>query len=77
MDQISPRHWSLTANDLSSFGRNGSNDVANVVFREYKNTGDGASGNRVSWAGQLSSAVTISSILGSNYASQGYYDANY
>lgn len=56
---------------------NGSSDVANVVFREYKNTGDGATGTRVSWAGQLSSAVTISSILGSNYASQGYYDASY
>ncbi|KAJ4419055.1 hypothetical protein N0V82_005178 [Gnomoniopsis sp. IMI 355080] len=56
---------------------NGSSDVQNVYFREYGNTGDGASGTRVAWAGKLGAAVSISSILGSDYASQGYYDASY
>lgn len=70
-------YGSLVTNHSSSFCRNGSSDVQNVYFREYGNTGDGASGTRVSWAGKLDAAVSISSILGSDYASQGYYDANY
>ncbi|ORY55291.1 family 8 carbohydrate esterase [Pseudomassariella vexata] len=56
---------------------NGDTDVDNVYYGEYANTGDGASGTRVSWAQKLSSAVSISTVLGSSYASQGYYDASY
>lgn len=57
--------------------RNGGTDTGNVYYREYANTGAGAAGTRVSWAGTLSSALTISSILGSDYSTQGYYDASY
>ncbi|KAH8678317.1 pectinesterase [Xylariales sp. PMI_506] len=56
---------------------NGSDDVANVYYAEYGNTGDGAEGPRVSWSYQLSSAVTMSTVLGSTYASQPWYDATY
>jgi pectinesterase len=35
------------------------------TFAEYKNTGAGASGTRPSFATQLSSAVSISTVLGS------------
>lgn len=67
--------WLLTTS--FSTRRNGGTDTGNVYYREYANTGAGASGTRVSWAGKLSSAVTISSILGSDYSTQGYYDAAY
>lgn len=46
-----------------------------VVFEEYDNTGDGASGTRASFASTLSSAVTIDTILGSDYAD--WVDADY
>lgn len=39
-----------------------------VTFGEYKNSGDGASGTRASFATKLSSAVSISTVLGSGYA---------
>lgn len=48
-----------------------------VLFGEYGNTGAGASGTRASFATKLGSAVSISSILGSGYASAAYYDASY
>jgi pectinesterase len=51
--------------------------TANVYYGEYANTGDGASGTRPTWVKKLSSAVGISTVLGSNYASQPYYDAAY
>ncbi|KAF3037675.1 hypothetical protein E8E12_007398 [Didymella heteroderae] len=38
-----------------------------VTFGEYGNTGDGASGTRASFAKKLSSAVSISTVLGSSY----------
>lgn len=57
--------------------RDSGTDTGNTYYREYANTGAGASGTRVSWAGTLSSALTISSILGSDYSTQGYYDAAY
>ncbi|KAF9695614.1 hypothetical protein EKO04_006300 [Ascochyta lentis] len=38
-----------------------------VTYGEYANTGDGASGTRASFAKKLSSAVSISTILGSSY----------
>ena len=54
----------------SSDARTGS-----VTFEEYGNTGTGASGTRASFSSKLSSAVTISSVLGSSYTS--WVDAAY
>ncbi|KAK7413842.1 hypothetical protein QQX98_007259 [Neonectria punicea] len=51
--------------------------TSNILFGEYSNTGTGASGTRASFATKLSSAVSISTILTSSYASKGYYDASY
>lgn len=48
-----------------------------VYFGEYSNSGDGASGTRASFATTLSSAVSIETILGDDYASAGYYDSSY
>lgn len=48
-----------------------------VLFGEYDSTGTGASGDRASFATTLTSAVNISTILGSNYASAKYYDSTY
>lgn len=48
-----------------------------VLFGEYNNSGKGASTSRADFATMLDSAVGISSILGSSYASAGYYDASY
>ncbi|KAH7165224.1 pectin lyase fold/virulence factor [Dactylonectria macrodidyma] len=42
----------------------GDNPTDNVYYGEFGNTGDGASGERVSFAQQLSSAVSIDDILG-------------
>ncbi|KAL1870175.1 hypothetical protein Daus18300_005239 [Diaporthe australafricana] len=39
-----------------------------VTFGEYGNTGTGASGTRASFSSKLSSALSISTILGSDYA---------
>ncbi|KAJ0118698.1 Pectinesterase [Diaporthe amygdali] len=39
-----------------------------VSFEEYSNTGDGAKGTRASFSTKLSSAITIATILGSDYA---------
>lgn len=47
----------------------------NVAFEEYDNSGDGASGTRASFATTLSSAVTIDTVLGSDYAD--WVDADY
>ncbi|KAF4464051.1 pectinesterase precursor [Fusarium albosuccineum] len=55
----------------------GDDRTSNVLFGEYSNTGSGASGNRASFSQKLSSAVSISTILTSSYASKGYYDASY
>ncbi|KAJ4370863.1 hypothetical protein N0V86_008556 [Didymella sp. IMI 355093] len=38
-----------------------------VTFGEYGNTGEGASGSRATFAKKLSSAVSISTVLGSSY----------
>jgi len=43
-------------------------NTEDVTFEEYGNTGTGASGTRASFATTLSSALTISTILGSDYA---------
>ncbi|KAI1073814.1 family 8 carbohydrate esterase [Whalleya microplaca] len=60
-----------------SIWNTGDERTGNVLFGEYKNSGDGASGTRASFATTLSSAVSIASILGSSYSSAGYYDASY
>lgn len=52
-------------------------NTGDVLFGEYDNSGDGASGTRASFAETLSSAVSINTILGSSYTSAGYYDASY
>jgi len=43
-------------------------NTEDVTFAEYGNTGAGASGTRASFASKLSSALTITTILGSDYA---------
>lgn len=49
-----------------------------VTFATYDNSGDGASDSySASFATTLSSAVSISAILGSGYTSAGYYDSAY
>lgn len=54
----------------------GDTRTANTAFGEYQNSGTGASGTRA-FSKSLSSAVSISTILTSSYASKGYYDASY
>ncbi|KAI0966921.1 family 8 carbohydrate esterase [Xylaria arbuscula] len=51
--------------------------TSDVYYAEYGNSGDGASGDRVSWETTLSSAVTEATVLGSDYASGAWYDASY
>ncbi|KAI0017402.1 pectinesterase [Xylariomycetidae sp. FL0641] len=66
---INAAGWSLWNDDP---------DVANVYYGEYDNSGAGAStSGRVSWSKQLSSAVSIDTVLGSGYASEAWYDASY
>lgn len=50
-------------------------NTADVLFEEYGNTGDGALGARASFSTKLGSALTISSVLGSSYAS--WVDTSY
>ncbi|KAH6648797.1 family 8 carbohydrate esterase [Truncatella angustata] len=56
---------------------NSDTDTSTVYYAEYNNSGDGATGTRVSWAKKLSSAVSMSTVLGSSYASQAWYDSSY
>jgi pectinesterase len=55
----------------------GDERTAHVTFGEYGNTGAGASGTRAKFSTKLSSPVAISAVLGSTYASLGFYDAAY
>jgi hypothetical protein len=50
-------------------------NTEDLTFQEYGNTGTGASGTRASFSTELSSAVTISTILGSTYT--GWVDTTY
>lgn len=50
-------------------------NTSDVTFEEYDNSGDGASGTRASFATTMSSALTIETILGSDYAD--WVDADY
>jgi len=48
------------------------------LFGEYDNAGAGASTTaRASFAEILTAGVSINTVLGSSYASAGYYDATY
>ncbi|KAH7379591.1 pectinesterase-like protein [Pyrenochaeta sp. MPI-SDFR-AT-0127] len=47
----------------------------NVVFAEYGNSGDGSKGTRASFSKKLSSAVAITTVLGSDYAN--WVDSSY
>lgn len=53
----------------------GDERTGHVTFQEYGNTGAGASGTRASFSSKISSALTISNILGSDYAS--WVDTSY
>ncbi|KAF2175141.1 carbohydrate esterase family 8 protein [Zopfia rhizophila CBS 207.26] len=55
----------------------GEENIDHVLFGEYGNTGTGASGTRASFATKLSAPVSISSILGSGWASASYVDQAY
>ncbi|KIY49714.1 putative pectinesterase precursor [Fistulina hepatica ATCC 64428] len=44
-------------------------NIEYVTFAEYGNTGDGASGDRASFATKLDNAVDITTVLGSDYTS--------
>ncbi|KAJ5825390.1 pectin methylesterase [Penicillium riverlandense] len=59
-DIINPAGWS----EWSTSEPN----TDDVKFQEYDNTGAGASGTRASFSTKLSSAISISTILGSDYA---------
>ena len=54
---------------------NGDDDVENVYYAEYGNTGSGASGDRVDWATTLNSAVGMNTVLGDT--SGAWYDSSY
>lgn len=55
----------------------GQENIGNVLFGEYGNTGAGASGNRAPFSTKLSSPVSISTVLTSGYASKGFFDGSY
>jgi pectinesterase len=51
--------------------------TANIFYGEYGNSGEGSTGTRVGWSRKLGAAVSIAEVLGSNYASQPWFDAAY
>ena len=64
---INSAGWEVWSSSTSNTG--------GVTFEEYGNTGAGASGTRASFSSKLSSAVSISTILGSSYTS--WVDSTY
>jgi pectinesterase len=58
---IAPAGWEVWSSSLSN--------TAHVTFQEYGNTGSDASGTRASFSSELSSIISISSILGPSYTS--------
>ncbi|KAK3343079.1 pectin lyase fold/virulence factor [Neurospora tetraspora] len=66
---INPAGWSIW--------NTGDEKTSHVSYGEYANTGAGASGNRAWFGKKLGAAVKIETVLGSGYASQGYYDSSY
>ncbi|GMF30887.1 unnamed protein product [Phytophthora lilii] len=68
-DVVNPKGWS-TWDDKTS--------TDNVYFREFNNTGPGASTDqRVAFSGQLNASVAITDILGEGYASEWWVDTNF
>jgi pectinesterase len=51
--------------------------TSNIYYAEYGNSGEGATGTRVSWSKKLGSAVSRETVLGSSYTSALWYDAKY
>jgi len=71
-DVIEPAGWSIWSTS--------SPNTDDVTFAEYNNNGPGTvleEGPRASFSEQLSSPVTIESVLGSSYASQWWVDTSY
>ncbi|KAJ4365450.1 hypothetical protein N0V85_009249, partial [Neurospora sp. IMI 360204] len=66
---INPAGWSIW--------NTGDEKTSHVSYGEYANTGAGASGTRAWFGKKLGAAVKIETVLGSGYASQGYYDSSY
>ncbi|KAM0371270.1 hypothetical protein ACHAPK_005490, partial [Fusarium culmorum] len=66
---IHPAGWSIW--------NKGEENTGHVQFNEFGNTGAGSTGARASFSKKLSSAVSISTVLTSSYASKGFYDASY
>ncbi len=64
---IAPAGWEIWSPSLPNTGY--------VTFQEYGNTGSGASGTRASFSSKLSSAISISTILGSSYTN--WVDSSY
>ena len=66
-DIINPEGWTLMDPKM---------DTSHVSYKEYKNTGPGSAINkRVAYSGQLDSPVSISTILGDDFAN--FVDQNY
>ncbi|GMF25468.1 unnamed protein product [Phytophthora lilii] len=62
-DVINPQGWQQWNKD---------NNTANVYFKEFNNSGPGAAtGQRVSFSGQLTAPAVITDILGKDYESNG------
>jgi pectinesterase len=53
----------------------GDDRTDNVLFGEFGNSGDGSKGSRASFSKKLSSAVSISTVLGSDYTT--WVDTSY
>lgn len=64
---INPAGWSVWSTSEPN--------TEDVTFEEYDNSGSGASGTRASFSTKLTSAISISTILGSDYAT--WVDAAY
>ncbi|EME88007.1 carbohydrate esterase family 8 protein [Pseudocercospora fijiensis CIRAD86] len=60
-----------------SIWNSGDERTDNAVFGEYGNTGQGSEGTRAAFATKLSEPVGIADVLGSDYASAAYFDADY
>lgn len=55
----------------------GDERTGNVLFGEYENSGEGASGTRASFATELGESVGIETVLGSGYAAEGWVDGGF
>ena len=69
------RHASTFLTDV--FCSTGDERTDQVTFGEYANTGAGSQGTRASFSTKLSSPISISTVLGSGYASAAWVDTAY